>query len=465
VAPTRETITSSTEEGYGDDPVHRIYIENRSTVPVTVFSVSLTRCENVKQPCHPRRVKLRIRPGRRELAARVEPATADRGFTYYFGFGWSADSAGTAALATLAANGSTRAQEQLEGLRRADSLDRAGVGPRGGEMTRDDFAALAGRALVLRAAPDSLLLAPGERASVERLGLFVADSEGTVVGRTRALRWTAPYAAALQFVAPDQLVARAPGRGVLRFRLADEAQQLLGRPVAEIEVPVRVAYPADPHAPTFAGAAVDADRRTPLACADVALEDSATNLVARGRTDAAGAYRLAAPRPGTYRVRVAAHGWAPVYGPSVAAGADETPTHEIPVRFTEQLLAGRGAWADADEFRHASPAAVATGPLGGAARARATGAPVVGGVTLGGSESFPILGIVGRAPAGSLWMQFVVDSAGRVDPASLLLPADAPAAARASVRATLPRVRFSPARAAGRPTCELLRMQATFRAP
>jgi len=51
---------------------------------------------------------------------------------------------------------------------------------------------------------------------------------------------------------------------------------------------VRVAYPGDPHAPTFSGVAVDADRRTPLACADVALEDSAENVVARGRTGGSG---------------------------------------------------------------------------------------------------------------------------------------------------------------------------------
>lgn len=235
-----------------------------------------------------------------------------------------------------------------------------------------------------------------------------------MLGRTRWLRWQVPYGAAMQFVPPDQLVARAPSRAVLRFRLADEAQGLVQRPVDELEVPVRVAYPVDPHAPTFAGVALDADRRTPL------------------------------------------------------AGADETKAHEYPVRFTEQLLAAR-APADPDAFRHASPAAVAVVPLGTSPRASgakgpAAAAPVVRGVTLGGSESVPVLGILGRVPAGNTWAQFVVDSAGRVEPASISLPPGTDAAATTAVQSMLPRVRFSPPRAAGRATCEMLRMQVTFSA-
>lgn len=42
VAPTRETIISTTEEHQANPPSHLIYIENHSTVPVTVFSLNLT---------------------------------------------------------------------------------------------------------------------------------------------------------------------------------------------------------------------------------------------------------------------------------------------------------------------------------------------------------------------------------------------------------------------------------------
>ena len=173
---------------------------------------------------------------------------------------------------------------------------------------------------------------------------------------------------------------------------------------------------------------------------------------------------------GTRRVRVETHGWSPVHGPTELAGPDAAPRHDVAVRFTEQLLTGGSEWADPAEFRHATPAAVTTGPVGPASgrsrpRAAAASTPVVSGVTLGGSQTFPILGIIGRVPAGSAWMQFVVDSTGRVDPTSLLLTPGTSAAGVASVRAMLPRIRFTPAHAAGRPTCEMLRMQVTFRAP
>jgi hypothetical protein len=74
----------------------------------------------------------------------------------------------------------------------------------------------------------------------------------------------------------------------------------------------------------------------------------------------------------------------------------------------------------------------------------------------------PILGIVGRAPAGTAWMQFVVDSSGHVAPASITLPGDTVATRLTSVTSMLPRVRFSPARENGQPVCELVRMQVNF---
>ena len=456
VAPTSETVFSTTEESQGDPPVHLIFVENRSTVPVTVFSVSLTRCENVKPQCSPRPVRIHVEPGRREIAMRVWGSDRTQPFNYYFGFSWRADSAGLLALAALASGGNTHAQDQLAGIRRADSLDRVGQGPHADFMTRDEFAALAGHELTLRATPDSLVLAPGDRAKLQQLHLFVVDGQGKVLGRTQMIQWSVPQTGALTFTPPDQLVAHAPGRVVLRFQLGDQAQALVQRPVPELDVPVRIAYPADPHAPTFTGVAVDADRHTPLGCADVALEDSAENVVAHARTTRAGAFHLAAPRPGTYRVRVETLGWAPAYGPSELAVADETRQHDYPVRFTEQLL-GRHAWDDPDEFRHAAPAAISMAPMPGA---RAT--PMVSGVTLGGSASMPVLGIVGRVSPGSTWTQFVVDSTGHVDPTSVLVSPGTDGAALAGVRAMLPRVRFSPARAAGHPTCEMLRMQVTF---
>lgn len=456
VAPSTETIISDTEVRQADPPMHLIFIQNRSTVPVRVFSLSLTNCENIKLSCGPKRANLRIAPGERSLALRIEPDNPQRAFSYNFGFSWQADSASSAALSALAASGAAGAAERLAATRRADSIAKTQGGPRYRELTRDDFTALAGRAVSLQAEPESLLIAPGEETSLERLQLLVIDDQGRVAGRTRWVEWSVPGLGVADFVPPDRIIARRPGRMVLRFRLASEAAQSLRTEGMDVEVPIVVGYRIDPHAPTFAGRVVDADSTTPLACVRVALEDSAQNVVSSSRTDATGAFYLGAPRTGTYRVRVEMHGWMPAYGPNEVGTADEVKQGEYQVRFTEQLLVTRPQYGpEVEDFRHAQPAAV-TNEIG----TRSTS--LVQGVTLGGSESTPILGIIGRIPPMTTWMQFVVDSAGRVDKASILMPPGTSASAKTSVASVLPRVRFSPAREKGTPVCEMLRMQVDF---
>jgi hypothetical protein len=461
VAATRATVFSTTEEHQADPPSHLIYVENRSTVPVTVFSVSLSGCENVRESCWAKPVTIHVAPGRRELVLRVNPKDPANGFSYRFGFSWHADSSTVAPLAMLAAAGDSSARARLAAIQRSDSLQRTETGTHYNELSRDDFTALAGRAASLRADPDSLVLTPGETASMERIKLLVVDENGVVLGRTRWVRWRFQFNRSVQFVPPSTLVGRTAGRGLIQFSLTDEAQQLLHHPLGDLEYPIVVAYPADPHAPTFAGIAEDAESATPLGCAQVALEDSAQNVVARGRTDRAGAFSLRTPRPGSYRVRVESPGWSPVYGRMQQASADETKQDSVPVQFVDQLLVTRADRA-LDDVQPARPVAVTTAPYGAARGARSSSTPVVQGVTLGGSESMPILGIIGRAPAGTSWIQFVVDTTGRVDTTSIHLPRGTDRLAVAGVMSVLPRVRFSPARTAGKPTCDLLRMQVNF---
>ena len=363
VAPSPETIVSTTEQHEADPPSHTIYIENHSTVPVTVFSVYLTNCQNIHGECGPHPVKLRVPAAGRVMAMRIQPANPQQSYYYRFGFSWHEDSSSTAALAALAQSGDQGSRAKLAAMQRADSERRAETGPQFNELSRNDYTALAGKVTALRAYPESLVMVPGTRASVDQIRLLLVDARGQVLGRTRWVRWRAPGAGAVEFLPPDALVARRPGRSTIRFNLADEAQQALGTSLGELEYPLIAAYPPNPHAPVFEGLALDGDSRKPLACARVALEDSAQNVVVRDRTGPTGTFMLAAPRPGTYRVRVEAPGWAPVYGPSELAGLDEEKQHEYLVKFTEQMLSARFA-RDGEDIEHARPVAVSTGPVG-----------------------------------------------------------------------------------------------------
>ena len=467
VAPSHLTIISTTEESQGPPPsTHLIFIENRSTVPVTVFSISLSGCENIKQQCSPRPVKIRVAPGHRELAIRVQPANESQGFGYHFGFSWNADSAGMNALNALASNGSVEARGRLTAMERADSLEREGGGFH--ELSRTDFAALAGRVASMHARSDSLFLEPGEKFDIDRMVILLADSQGVVLGRTHWVRYQVSTGNdAISFVPPGTLVARGVGRAVVRFRLADEAAALVGKPdFGALDVPVVVGFAPDPHAPTFEGIVTDAESNAPLPCARVALEDSLQNVVARGRTDAIGTFVLRAPHPGSYQVGIEVAGWSPVHGPLEAAAPDADVQHRYPVRFTEKLLSTR--YVDPDEYQSAYPTAVAAStyaqqqPAGAKKKKRVGSGTVIRSVSLRGSASMPILNVVGNAQPGTTWAQFVVDSSGQVRPGSISLPTTADSASVESVNVVLPHVRFSPARESRHPTCELVRMQVNF---
>jgi len=466
VAPSHLTIISTTEESQGPPAAHLIFVENRSTVPVTVFSVSLTGCENVKQQCSPHPVNIRVPAGRRELAMRVEPANKEQGFGYHFGFSWHADSTSVTALNALAANGSSEARGRLTAMERADSLEREAGGVH--ELSRSDFAALAGRVASMRARSDSLFLEPGEKFDIDRMVLLLADSSGVVLGRTHWVRFMVNTGGSvISFAPPNTITARNVGRAVVRFELAEEAVSLIGHPITDaLEVPIIVAYARDPHAPMFEGLVSDADSNSPLVCARVVLEDSAQNIVARTKTDATGAFVMQAPRPGSYQVGIEATGWSPVHGPLEAAAADADVQHRYPVRFTEKLLSTR--YVDPDEYQSAYPTAVAAStyslqqPAGAKKKKAAQSHTIIRSVSLRGSASMPILNVVGNAQPGTTWAQFVVDSTGQVRPGSIVLPTTADSASVESVNLILPHVRFSPARESRHPTCELVRMQVTF---
>ena len=469
IAPSYDTIISSTEESQGTPPTHIIYVENRSTVPVIIFALRLDNCENINVPCGVHQSNIKLEAGQRSVVERIGGKSPNQRWSYNFGFSWRADTSyGNKVLGALAEAGDTSARVRLAAQQHADSLRHAETGPHYNDLTRSDFAMLAPRVASMRAYPDSLVLTPGEHASIEKIRLLLLDSTGSVLGQTRWLRWQLPMGGNLQFNPPTDLVARRPGRSIIRFSLAEEAQKLIPRPINSVEYPVISEYVLSAHAPTFEGVVRDADTKAALACASVALEDSAENIVARQRTTPEGIFSLSAPRPGTYRVRVETPGWAPAYGPSEVAMPDEDRQHQYNVKFTEQLLGYSSYAANGDEIKHAHPVALATAasvesPTSrGKGTRKASSENIATSVTLGGSESMPILGIVGPAPVGTSWMQFVVDSTGHVEPRSITIPGDTASRHLASVANILPRVRFSPAREGGKPVCELLRMQVNF---
>ena len=105
IAPTRNTILTSSEQSYGSTPGHLLYISNRSTVPIVVFGLTLTDCENIRQSCSPQRLDILVPPGDRRQVGRVEARDAQKAYRYRWGFSYRADSSDAQAMALLRAHG------------------------------------------------------------------------------------------------------------------------------------------------------------------------------------------------------------------------------------------------------------------------------------------------------------------------------------------------------------------------
>jgi hypothetical protein len=105
IAPTIYNISAVTEQGIGDNPAHALYVQNSSTVPVVVFGILLSECENVRQPCGSHHVKIKVGPNRRVNVGRVEPRDRERGMSYRWTFSYVPDSADAKAMAMLREHG------------------------------------------------------------------------------------------------------------------------------------------------------------------------------------------------------------------------------------------------------------------------------------------------------------------------------------------------------------------------
>lgn len=238
VAPTQETIFTSIEE-MTTGPGNIIYVTNRSSVRVTIYSFTLRECQNVKGQCSPRVLDLHVDPGSRAQMARVEPSNPQSAFNFRYSFGWRADSSTTAALGALASAGDTRAQQQLDAIRRADARQRHEVGAQDLELTTAELASYAGRIGSLRPVPDSLVLSVGARVPLDTVRMLVIGTNNETLGRIRALQWRVA-SGAVTMVQPDTLVARSPGRSSLQLKLPDDVLPDQSALHAVIQVPIVV---------------------------------------------------------------------------------------------------------------------------------------------------------------------------------------------------------------------------------
>lgn len=231
-AATDATVLTMIEEGYGSTPVQVIWIQNHSTVPIVVYSVSLRDCENVRQSCSPTRMNLAVSPGARTQLKRVEPRNPEASFSFRYSFGWRADSSDAEVLRLMAENGSSLAKEQLQAREEAIVERRAAIGGQDLVLDSASIATLGAQIARIRGEPDSLVLRVGETFLMRRVRVMAVDAHGGLLGRLSAFQWRVGMGAVS--VVKDTLV------GLVVGRTSVELQAVLPAGPMTTEIPIVV---------------------------------------------------------------------------------------------------------------------------------------------------------------------------------------------------------------------------------
>lgn len=242
VAPTGRTVVAGVEEAEGGRAEHVIWVANNSTVPVTVYSVTLRGCRNVRGECdRPQRLAVRVPPGRRRELRRVVPADPNATFRFSYTFGWTAEARGGGRGAGAPAGTGVGAVPYvpLDSVPRAPAAQPADPSSPDPELDPAAVATLAADVAGIRVEPDSIVLSVGGVASIYEVRLLLLGPGGERLGRVRDFQWRL-YPGPVTFHRPDSLVARVPGSAIAEFVLPAGALPGRAEPVAPARLTIVV---------------------------------------------------------------------------------------------------------------------------------------------------------------------------------------------------------------------------------
>jgi hypothetical protein len=211
IAPTSNTVTGSIEEGFGPPQTHVLYVRNLSTVPIVVFGVALRDCENIRQSCDARRVRITVAAGQQRDVGRVSAHDESRAFTYRWSFSYQADSSDATVLAILREHGLDLQGRPVPTAVRYSPMDTT---PFAGGTPPPMIAPSAPVRMITTASPDL----PGERPSDAPIAYHFKVFYGSILGSTMMpgapIQPTGPCInpATLKKYERDATIARTPWR-------------------------------------------------------------------------------------------------------------------------------------------------------------------------------------------------------------------------------------------------------------
>ena len=240
VAPTSETVTIKLEVATGAREGHEVWVQNSSTVSVTVTSVSLTNCQNIRQGCHVHRLTVKIPANSRRRVFRVERDVPNVVSNFRYSWSWSAESSSTAALTALAQLGSQEASDRLAAMKLSDEIRKKDVGFADLELYSADVVALGDRIVALRAEPDSIIVPMDSVYYIRQFRVMALDSLGQSLGRYRAGFRIRMEPGAMRLAPPDSLIPVAAGRSVITLAPVADPSRPRNTPLAPVQITIIV---------------------------------------------------------------------------------------------------------------------------------------------------------------------------------------------------------------------------------
>ena len=220
IAPTNSTVIARLEGSITSPTGASVVVENNSTVPITVTSVSLHDCQNIKQQCTPQNTNFKIEGGSRRIVSRVEARSSEQSTSVRYSFAWHSDSAGMQALGAMAQSGSAEAAARLAAIQHADSIRKREVGFADMELSDKAVLDLGDKVFAYHAEPDSIVIKQGAMIFLQQLRVLVVAADGKSLGRYRGrYRFRVLPGTAIRFGKPDSLIAIAPGRQAIELSI------------------------------------------------------------------------------------------------------------------------------------------------------------------------------------------------------------------------------------------------------
>lgn len=83
-----EVVTAWMSDQAGSTPGKIIHMRNNTGDPVTITSLTLYDCENIRNACTTQPMAVRLEPGETKEVQRVEAQRREGAFSFRFRFGW-----------------------------------------------------------------------------------------------------------------------------------------------------------------------------------------------------------------------------------------------------------------------------------------------------------------------------------------------------------------------------------------